>query len=74
MLYKRISKRRARKLHEMGMTYYMQPCKMSINNPWQRPMPVTNRQDRSFDDFVNEFIHYNCDNERGYYPHYYVLE
>ena len=74
MAYKRITKRLARKLHEMGMPYFMQACKMSIDNPWESPMPVTNKQDRDFDAFVNEFKYYNCDYERGYYPHFYVKE
>ena len=77
-----VDKRKARKLFNAGTPVYMHPCKMRFDNVWQRPMMFTNDGSfatsaegiTEFDNAVNHFTNYNCDGERGRYPHFYITE
>ena len=74
---KRISKNAARKLWESNQNFTMVPCKLS---PYRLGALCTNcdlsSEDiecrRSFDKLVNEFTFYNCNNETGRYPAFYI--
>lgn len=72
----RIDKRKARQLYEKGQTVYMQGCTMRFDNVWQTACPICKNDERwegqTFDSLVNDYIHYNCDTQRGKYPHFYV--
>lgn len=73
---KQINKRQARKLYEVGKEFWITPCNM-------RPqcgimINAVTYEDTfnccSFDQMYNSFCYYNCDNERGRYPRFYVEE
>lgn len=71
-----INKTIARKLYAEGKTIYLISCNMRFDNVWQLPFPmhISDGADSSdsFDDRVNKYIYYNCDNERGKYPCFFV--
>lgn len=72
----RITKAKARKIYDAGKNLYMYPVNAWPESPWYGAWIVNNRQGRqlSFDQLINEFIYYNCDYERGYYPAFYIEE
>ena len=79
--YKRITKTQAIKKWNNNETFFIDSCKMIPGNSWGTTMMINaeNMQERkdhfsSFDSFLNNFSYYNCDNERGYYPAFYVKE
>ncbi len=99
--YTKLTKSQARKAFNAGEKIFLHTNKLSWNNPWQNPMPVTidREQEKShieladfckklesenpnlyegsppyikkhvliseFDNIVNSYSYYNCDNERG---------
>lgn len=69
---KQINKTVARKLFNSGKEFWMVPCNM-------RPeygilINSLGRSYTNFDKIYNSFIYYNCDNERGRYPRFYIEE
>lgn len=74
------TKQGARKAYEDGKDIWLFPCLMAIGNPWQSPYSTSKEKtegnawtERStFDDIVNDFAYYNCDNERGRYPIFFI--
>ena len=72
---KKINKATARKLYNEGKKFWITACNM-------RPeygiligsLSFEQMAGVSFDAMVNSFSYYNCDNERGRYPAYYVEE
>jgi len=69
-----VSIRKAARLFNEGETIYIIACNMRFDNPWSFPCPAS-KKDSYEDDFykyVDDFIYYNCDSERGKYPNYYV--
>lgn len=71
-LYRRINKATARKVYDNGKTIFMQSCNIRFDSMWQSACPITPDGTTSFDSVVNAFQYYNCDSERGRYPHYYI--
>ena len=73
---RQISKTRARRLYDEGKTVYLQSCKMRFRSVWTSPCPMNKEscawKDHTFDSLVNEYAYYNCDNERGKYPCFFV--
>lgn len=69
-MYKRIDKRAARKLYNNNIPVLIIPCKCSPAGAWVTGFIMT-KEDRTFDQFVNEFTYYNCCYELGYYPAFY---
>ncbi len=71
--YKRIRKDEARRLYDDGVTVYLLPCKVypDDNHPWIKPYRMDGR---SFNQLVNEFEYYNCNNETGNYTAFYTKE
>ena len=71
-----IAKQRARRLYEQGKTIYLQSCNMRFNNMWQSACSMNKEScqwgEHTFDSLVNEYTYYNCDQERGKYPNYFV--
>lgn len=77
---KQVSIKSAEKAYNDGKQLWLHPCNMRVNNPWQSPMPL-NKADvdnnaftngSSFKAMVNDYKYYNCDNERGKYPIFFV--
>lgn len=68
---KQINKVTARKLWNEGKEFWMTPCNM-------RPacgiliQSIHHDEYASFDTLYNIFSYFNCDNERGWYPRFYV--
>ena len=71
-----VSKPKARRLYNEGKTIYLQSCNMRFDNMWQSACPISKSTeqwiDQDFDKIVNEFTYYNCDNERGKYPNFFI--
>lgn len=72
-----VNKTTARKLIEDGYTIKLVPCNIRLKNLWFEPYYVSDKtlkeSDRTFDQMVNEYEYYNCNNpEMGRYPHYYL--
>lgn len=71
-----IAKQRARRLYEQGKTIYLQSCNMRFNGMWQSACPIDKEtrswEEQTFDSLVNEYTYYNCDQERGKYPCFFV--
>ena len=72
---KKITKSTARKLYNEKKSFWMTACNMrpefgvlvgSLSFSYEAS------GDWTFDQLVNSFTYYNCDNERGRYPTYYV--
>ena len=67
----RITKKQAEIRYKTNQDVYILPCNMNPDNVWQRPINMF-YPGRDFDQVVNEYSYYNCDNERGKYPAYYI--
>ena len=75
----RVNKSVARKLYKLGFDVGLCPCKAYPESPWGL-MSTCNRysdcidesDNNYFDKLVDMFIWYNCNNELGQYPAYYV--
>lgn len=72
----RVSKNKARKLHEKGISVALIPCKLRPGYPWfpECWLNVLPYRDSTFDSTVNSFEHYNCSEESGRYAAFYVNE
>lgn len=70
----RVNKTKARIKYNEGKTVYLIPDMMRLDNAWQFPCPVNNKDEREFDAVVNAFRYYNCDNERGRGVKYFVTD
>ncbi len=77
---KQVTAPMAKKAYENGEPIWMHPCMMRVNNMWQRPFPTSKKHvednaftnGSTFENIVNDFRYYNCDNERGKYPIFFV--
>ena len=67
---------KARRLYNEGKAIYLQSCNMRFNNMWQSACPISKSAEQwaeqDFDRTVNEYTYYNCDNERGKYPNFFI--
>ena len=83
--YKRITKQAARKRFNNCESYYMLPCKIRPGNPWIQAVNVQPKRTweepiagavydthNSFNEIVNAFEYYNCNNETGNYTAFYI--
>lgn len=77
---KQVNIKMAEKAYNEGKQLWLLPCNIRINNAWQHPMPLDRKSiednafkcGSTFSQIVNEFKYYNCDNERGKYPIFFV--
>ena len=68
---KQVNKTVARKLFNKGVTVYILPSNMRLNNTWGKPLDTNQEMyDMSFDKIVNSFEYYNCNNKTGLYTHF----
>ena len=73
--YKRITKRTAKKLYEMGHPILLCPVNLRPGGMWGIGCFVIKKEGRTFEQDVSEFEFYNCYNsETGYYAAFYVKE
>lgn len=72
----RINKITASKFISAGYTVKLLPSKTRLGNPWLEPFHIDKAKlesdDRTFDNFINEYVFYNCNSELGTYPHFYL--
>lgn len=68
--FMRVQLRKARKFHAMGFPVYILSNNMRLGNIWQPEILIP--ADADFYKFVNEYSYYNCDNERGRYPNFFL--
>ena len=72
---KQVNKVAAKKAYERCETIYMLACFMRPNNMWQSPAPFNKDKYAevvTFENCVYDYTYYNCDNERGKYPIFFV--
>ena len=68
----RISKSEAKRRYNAGETIRFCACNMSPVNMWGCYYDCCLEVGREFEAVVNAFRYYNCNNETGRYPAYYV--
>lgn len=71
---KKINKTRARMLWLSGTEFWITACNMRPEAGLLIDSTRLIDDFATFDALVNAFIYYNCDNERGRYPHYYTAD
>lgn len=71
---RQVNKAQARRAYEEGRTVWLNSCNMKPDNMWQYPCPIAKGEwdGATFDNTVRDYICYNCDSERGYYPNYFI--
>ena len=72
--YKRITKRTAKRLYEMGEPVLFCPVKLIPGGPWGNGCIVTKKDGTTFTQVLNAFEHYNCSRATGNYTAFYVKE
>lgn len=77
--YKRISKNIAKQYFINGKGIIIAPCKVNMNNPYHHFWAYIEHRSidniepqQDFDRIVNSYIYYNCCNELGLYPKFFV--
>lgn len=71
MEFTRISKSTARKMFNDGKEFWITACNMRpVNGVFI--YSFTHNDFPTFEKLYNAFHYYNCDNERGRYPAYYI--
>lgn len=74
-IYTRVNKTKAKKLYNEGYNILVMPCNYGqLNNLWTIDVEINNRSNKDFNNVINEFIYYNCNNEVGKYPNFYINE
>lgn len=68
----RINKRVARKLFNEGKTVWITACNMRPECGLLMNAGTYENELSDFDTFVNSFTYYNCNNETGRYPAFYI--
>lgn len=78
-MWKRINKREARKVWNNGGELKIVQCKANINSHWfagfldsKNDPGMMENYGGDFDKFVDYFTVYNCCNELGRYPAFYI--
>ena len=72
--YTRVTKATARKLFNNGECVGICPAKIDPSNMWcgmAEFQKSHKRENWGFDDFVNCFVYYNCQEETGKYPKFF---
>lgn len=69
----KITKRMAKRIYEDGGEVYLHPSNMPFDSIWMLPLNISlhSCKGADFDAILNEFRHYNCDNVRGCYIHFF---
>lgn len=71
--FKRIHKTNAKRLFRDGVpVYILAKNYRPSNNMWVSPVEIP--QDQPFERFVNQYTYFNCTNETGRYPAFYLKD
>jgi hypothetical protein len=71
---KQINKAQARKMYAMDKPFIIVPCNMRPNSVFAITVCNGMWGHENFDSLYNEFCYYNCSNETGRYPRFYIEE
>ena len=63
---------KAKRLYNEGETVFLQSSNMRFENMWASAYDINLKCGRTFDEMINSFSVYNCDNERGNRIHFYI--
>ena len=63
---------KARKLYNEGETVFLQSSNMRFENMWAPACNINLKFGCTFDEMINYFRVYNCDNVRGNRIHFYI--
>lgn len=71
----KVNSLQAEELYNSGYTIFLHPCRMKLNNVWQSPYQAQRNEQHpeEFKKVDTQYTYYNCDSERGKYPHYFAL-
>ena len=81
--FKRVNKTIAKRAYINGLSIVICPCNLHPFSAWM-PGVKLNKKSREafvadltglkndFENWLDSFMYYNCDAERGYYPAYYI--
>ncbi len=72
--YKRITKRTAERFYKEGQPVLFCPVNLVPGGMWGNGCIVTKKEGRTFEQELNAFKYYNCNNETGNYTAYYIKE
>ncbi len=72
--YKRITKRAAARLYEQGQPVLFCPVNLIPGGAWGIGSIIIKEEGRTFEQVLNAFEYYNCNNETGKYTAFYVEE
>ena len=72
--YKRISKRTAERLYNSGEPVLLCPVKLVPGGAWGNGCIVTKENGTNFEQVLNAFEYYICNNETGNYAAFYIKE
>lgn len=74
MPYTEISRREARERYETGKVIRLMASRLNPHSYWGEPLPINNKQGKTFDKVCNEFSYYNCTKETGKSIKFYIVE
>lgn len=77
---RQVTIKKAEKAYDEGKNVWLHSCNMRLNNHWQHPCRISKKQTEdnaftcgsTFKQVVNDYKYYNCDNERGKYPIFFI--
>ena len=69
-----VTKTKAKNAFNDGKNVWLHPCLMRLNNPFQKPycFNKANNDSPNFDTIINHYRYYNCNNQLGTYPIFFV--
>lgn len=73
----RVQKRTAEKFYNNGKDVIIAPCFSNLHSPFCLIWQILQKNNQYFDNFekaVNYYTYYNCCNELGRYPAFYIYE
>jgi len=72
----KVNRKTAERLISDGYTIKVIPCKVRLRNLWFESARISlkklNELGTDFEKFINEYSYYNCNNELGKHPSYYL--
>lgn len=69
-----VTKTKAKNAFNDGKNVWLHPCLMRLNNVWRLPYCYNkkNIDSPNFDTIINSYKYYNCNNQLGTYPIYFI--
>lgn len=74
-----VTKTKAKNAFNNDKNVWLHPCLMRLNNVWQKPycfnrksLETKYNDTPNFDTIINHYKYYNCNNQLGTYPIYFI--